>query len=62
MCVYEDEFVRFQNDGKKNVRCRDYTKFEVITPNYALGDGNIGVSVVRNGNLRFVETTANKLE
>jgi len=46
MCVYEDEFVRFQNDGKKNVRCRDYTKFEVITPNYALGDGNIGVSVV----------------
>ena len=62
-CVYEDEFVRLQNDGKekKNVRCRDYTKFEVITPNYALGDGNIGVSVVRNGNLGFVENIANKL-
>jgi len=28
----------------------------------ALGDGNIGVSVVRNGNLRFVDTIANKLE
>ena len=46
---------------KKNVRCRDYTKFEVITPNYALGDVNIGVSVVRNGNLGFVENIANKL-
>ena len=44
------------------MRCRDYTKFEVITPNYALCDGNIGVSVVRNGTLGFVETIANKLE
>ena len=43
------------------MRCRGYTEFEVITPNYALGDGNIGLSIVRNGNLRFVETKANKL-
>ena len=43
------------------MRCRGYTEFEVITPNYALGDGNIEVSVVRNGNLGFVETIANNL-